>query len=75
MAMADKTQSDIGEDEKEAMRHPIEFRCHRCGKVFHQSEGDVFKEDSVGYFYCHDCQMALEKERKERDRANIFKVR
>jgi transcription elongation factor Elf1 len=73
--MVKETQSELSKDEEEAMRYPIEFRCHRCGKVFHQSEGDVFKEDSVGYFYCHDCQRDLEREGKGRDREKVFRVR
>ncbi|MGD0057051.1 MAG: hypothetical protein ABSB83_04245 [Methanomassiliicoccales archaeon] len=73
--MVKETQFELGKDEEEAMRPPVEFRCHRCEKVFHQSEGDVFKENSVGYFYCHDCQKKLEKEGKGKDRENVFKVR
>ena len=73
--MVKENQSELSEDEEEAMKHPIEFRCHRCGKVFFQSEGDVFRENSVGYFYCHDCQNELEKEGKPRDRSKVSKVR
>lgn len=74
MMMADLRESGLGEDEEEAMRHPTLFRCHRCGKVFRQSEGNVFKEDSTGYFYCHDCQEKLEEEGNPRDREKIFRV-
>ncbi|MDD1767341.1 MAG: hypothetical protein LUQ27_02070 [Methanomassiliicoccales archaeon] len=73
--MVKEAQSELGKDEEEAMRSPIEFRCHRCGKIFRQSEGDVFREDSIGYFYCHDCQAKFEKEGKPRDRERTFRVR
>ncbi|MDD1765834.1 MAG: hypothetical protein LUO84_05215 [Methanomassiliicoccales archaeon] len=63
-----------GPDEEAAMRSPTKFRCHRCRKVFSQGEGDLFREDSIGYFYCNNCQKQLEEEGHGKDRSKVFKM-
>lgn len=71
---SEEKQDWLGDDEEDAMKGPTEFRCRRCGKVFYQVEGEFIREDSKGYFYCHQCQSELVKEGKVIDKSKVFRL-